>query len=681
MSVVFEIASKVPTAPSGFVFGTGGGSPPPTPSPNQIGMNVAAGGGSYFGGEDFKIFQNIIRESKFATTFGGGTLPALGTNGWPNGSNGTFSIVLHESAQSSLQSWMSGTFHIGYQSTGSETLSIHAGGGTLTSTGTNGNGYKTFTWSGLTAPQFGLDFSGVTTPITNMYCYIPGAALASTGAIDDPTQTSSLNPAYTALLSGVPMLRFMWVEQGAGNSALSTSASRRTPSNTQFYQFWNSSEGYPVEWCCTIAVGSGCGGWFNFPIQEDATNAGSVTGGAGSYTNAAVAVIASTVVAAGLDVVIEIGNENWNGNYNTYPELNSLTSAAGFGTSSPTSQGQYMGARMHELAVACRANSTIAPVFGTQVKLALCWQPGLAGAILFFNAACSYISTNFYSGGIQQDIDYFGFSVYVSESAAGVGDLDSISTIQSKMNAQGVLQATQNKMENTVIFALHNSAQVVTYESGVVQAFGSDGGITNLGAAILDSAWQPVVATDKTAIFNSGCSLDMHFEHGVDNSTANPAPEWEYTTTYANLTTSPTWLAVQEFASGPTITRNVIGTPGAGPYTISGGNDADVLGGSNPTLSGTGLAPYPSAVGYKGWIVYSTTGGTYSLAVNNTGTGTTNIEIGNYPNGFTIPYTGKSLASGSNSIGSITLVKGWNYVLLGNGTTQSGVTITSLVFT
>ena len=200
-----------------------------------------------------------------------------------------------------------------------------------------------------------------------------------------------------------------------------------------------------------------------------------------------------------------------------------------------------------------------------------------------------------------------------------------------------------------------------------------------MGAAIANSGWQAVVAAHKQAVYNAGVVRDMHFEGFSSINSGNPFPEWEETTSFSALNTNPTFLALSEFFSGPTITRNVIGAPGTGPFVISGGNYQDSLGGANPTLNGSGFAPYPSSNGYKAWLVYSTTGGTYQLTVQSTGGGNTDVEYASYPSGFTkLTNSGSHYALPITSSVPVVLAQGWNYLALGTGTNQAGSTITSL---
>jgi hypothetical protein len=136
------------------------------------------------------------------------------------------------------------------------------------------------------------------------------------------------------------------------------------------------------------------------------------------------------------------------------------------------------------------------------------------------------------------------------------------------------------------------------------------------------------------------------------------------------------------------LTRNVVGAPGSGPYTILGGNYADATNGATGIALNVGSYDtthgstyYSAGQGYVGWFINCTTGGTYSLAITVAGSGTTDIEIGSPVNGYTKPYTAHALVNGSNSIGSVTLAKGPNYIELGNNSIQAGCVIDAIVFT
>ena len=91
-------------------------------------------------------------------------------------------------------------------------------------------------------------------------------------------------------------------------------------------------------------------------------------------------------------------------------------------TASGLTSAQYYGYRLHQLAVACRADPVIGPVFGTQVKLIIAWQA--SNMMSFVNQALGYISTTYYSGGLQQDVQWVAESIYVHEVPPGTaGDL------------------------------------------------------------------------------------------------------------------------------------------------------------------------------------------------------------------------------------------------------------------
>jgi hypothetical protein len=626
---------------------------------NLQGINIPASGGSTYVSEGLPMFNNQVRSGTAVTTFGGSTIVALNAAGWPNGSNSTFYQMLWQG--SNLQSWMQQTIYCGYQSSGSETVSV-AGGGTLTNTGTNGNGYKTFNITGATA-NCAIEFTGVTTAITNIYASITGS---DPGQIDNPTQTSAYYAPWVTHYGQFGMLRWMWPSDAWYNQAAMTAATMNTPSNTQFNNWGFQSttrEGYPIAWNVAGSIAANANGYFCLPLHFDST-----------YL-AAFVVALRPMVTANLKSYIEIGNELWGSNGAIYTFLKSQATAAGFATTA-AGLGQYMGSLLHTVAVACRADSVIGPVFNTSVQLVLAWQAGFPNMSAFIAGAMQYISTTYYSGGLQQDIKWVAMSNYVNETTAGVGTSDSIATIESKMQAQSAVQITANTGENTAIQAMYYGAQILLYESAEVLNIGSFTSITSLPGAIVDSGWQAVVAAEKAANFNHGVMLDVHFEGGIQLDNAAD-PQWQEEYRYANLSTNPTLKALQQYLTYPTPTRNVIGAPGAGPFVILGGNCADTISGADPALETLFLAPY-NGNEYQPWLIYSTTGGTYTLTVQvGSGTGTTNIGIGNAANGGSIPYTGQSLPLTSGV--SITLAKGWNYVVLGNGSYQT-VTIASLTF-
>ena len=193
---------------------------------NPQGANVGDAAGGGYVSEGTPMFNNAAHSGHPETSFGSGVLTTLNSSGWPDGTSASFCLVLW---QGSAQSWQSVTLYCGYQSSGSETVAV-AGGGTLVGTGTNGNGYKTFHITGA-GGNCGITFSGVTTPITNIYVSLTGSDPGQLPA--DPSNTSAYTASWVNHAKYFRSLRWMWPENAAYNTTQMTSSNRNTPSNTQ----------------------------------------------------------------------------------------------------------------------------------------------------------------------------------------------------------------------------------------------------------------------------------------------------------------------------------------------------------------------------------------------------------------------------------------------------------------
>jgi hypothetical protein len=138
-------------------------------------------------------------------------------------------------------------------------------------------------------------------------------------------------------------------------------------------------------------------------------------------------------------------------------------------------------------------------------------------------------------------------------------------------------------------------------------------------------------------------------------------------------------------------TRNVVGT---GTSTIDAINYADNVVSMSSAypylgqLNSYAQGPYYATGGYIGYIINCTVAGNYTVNAVFTANaaGTTNFEWGSPGNaglnhithGITIPAGNSSNVT--VALGTVTLAQGPNYILLGNGTTQSAIIPKTLQF-
>lgn len=447
-------------------------------------------------------------------------------------------------------------------------------------------------------------------------------------------------------------------------------------------------EAYPTEWTTTIANAANTGAWYNTPLFEDGPN-----GSAGSWTAAVCTDIATRYTGPG-PILFEFGNENvWNGNYYGTPLLTEMWQLFGF-----SSIDDYYAYRLHQFATVAKANLP-AGWWGTKVFPVLAYQavaPGKFASIL--GGYSTY-------GTPKNDLGYLACAPYSNPSIAS--NTDTIATIEADCiaNAQNVSrQSSSSFCEQIAVVGLHYGIPLATYEGGFQwngnnPATGTSySNVVNLGAVIMDAVGYPAcVETLWGAVYNAGVVLATHFSDGVATSTGNSSPIDELTTNDTLIDSSPTMAALSTYfpPNALSITRNDVTVPGT---VIDGRNYTDnvvALSSAFPTFGGTGFAnpgqvPYPSGTskGTVAYLLYSQVPRTVTLSANFTnsgGAGTTNLEYGSAPAGFTIigggTPTAFAIPAGTNSVslGTFPVVAGWNYVLLGiPGTLQAGVTINSL---
>jgi hypothetical protein len=463
----------------------------------------------------------------------------------------------------------------------------------------------------------------------------------------------------------------------SGGGALTSAGN----SATTFY----ATEGYPVEWIVTMANAANIGLYLNTPIFEDGAN-----GSAGTWLTSVCDYIATHYTGPG-PVIFEIpgGNENWNGSGNSNHIIQLQWQLYGF-----SSLFDYYAYRLHQSATLIKSRFPVG-WWNTKVFTMFAYQ---AAVVSSFTSILSGYSTY---GTPSVDLGYMGGAPYSNPPIANT--TDSVATILADAfsDAQNLARGSNAPaMEQITVTGLHYGIPHMTYETGFqwngnVKSSGIPySSFVNVGAAILDPGYTPCLEALHTSVLNSGVVLITHFQDGVSTSTANNAPVCELSTDEPTVESSPAMVALKTFLPPNvfTPTRNDVTTPGT---VIDGRNYTDNIttAATFPNLGGGGFAnpsqaPYGGTAG-KGtvaYLLYSKVSRTVSLSANFTGAGSTHLEWGSAPAGFSVlggvdTPTSITIPAGTNNvaIGSFPVVKGWNYVLLGvPGTVQAGVQINSL---
>jgi hypothetical protein len=687
MSAVFETSGKIPSAPGGLVFGVPGSSPPPSGFTSMaVGVNMDVGGDAQFSSTGYLIFQDAFKKSRGFqnTAFSSQYTVAngnLSSAGWPLTD---FGALITEGSASS-QSWNASgqVYSCGFVSNGSGTETITGANGASVSGKSYNSSTKVLTFNLVSSgSNTGVTVTGTTGGVTNFYANVQGATISGYQLAAVPTASA------IAFYKQFNHIRLVFYLNTINNTATMSASTQSTALNTRAYTGWNSSgtDGYPKEWVMDLVLGIKAAGgktglWINLPIVEDGTN-----GTAGTYTTAVANLLFNGNLSAGgvtagiptgVPIYIEIGNEIWNYSSQNTP-FTSQASAAGL-----TIQ-QWMGKRYHDAAVIFQ--SVFGSRYGTDVKMVMMSGPPQINNWGWGMLAAQYQQTTY--GG-----PYFhglGYAPYFGPSPTGGSAPASIAAIESYYNTAGQSIVTTSLSETIAISGMHYGGFLAHYEDNSQQGEDAntfmipalkDSSSTNLSPA----GWRTVMDNHYQAVMNAGCAVTTHFQDGIYIDSANDGWNWGLYDNYANIANSPTLLALQDtIATGYAPTRNVVNASGV---TISGGNYNDHIGASSPTLSGSfasGCGPHPNIAGYVGWVLHCTRPATYALNINVTGSGNTNTEYGAPGNPATINTNGGShfsLTAGANACGNIVLVYGPNYLVLGIGTAQSGVTINSFTLT
>ena len=662
----------------------------PIGSAMPLGVNFGMSGYCSFSSEGFPIFMDRIRESRGFTKNDFNTFVTVDSNGWPNGGYDTvggstgFTTILYDGG--ATQSWITrsgGVFKCGFTGTGSETVTASPDASFATVSNVVHSGTDTTFDLVSLNPFFGFRIGGVTGTISNIFAYLPGSGHSSVYS-----GTSLFTADAVTFYKQFATIRFMDWSSTLGNSSNNTSATRHTASNTKTqgnYAALN-IEGYPVDWAVDLCNATGCGGWFNLPVNDD-----------GTYFTA-VANYLHTNMPTG-KIYIELGNELWNGvgiggsywnglaaTYNTaHPGVLNYDS-----TTDPYILAfRYLALRLHDISVVFA--SVFGADFGTRVKLVAAWQTGGNGPYAF-SFIMGFLKHQY---GATNFIHALAVAPYKTRDNTGVpGDganhtnsNDVVATVESQLTANGNYIAYLALSENIAVLGLHFGLDLYAYESG----WETSGETTaaHVAAAIMDTGMTAVEQNYYSHCLDSGYSMMNWYESAV-NLGGPIAPGYHFSTDYAALvsTGSPRSDAVISFSSPRTPARNLVNGSGS---VIDGRNYVDnvsAMSGSYPTLTNGGsFAPYFGVPGYTefggyaAWLINSTVAGTFSLVgtFTTTASGSTNVEV----NG-TVVYTSvsipNSLTNGNVTLGNVTLKKGVNYVLLGTGGNQPLITIKGLTF-
>lgn len=377
---------------------------------------------------------------------------------------------------------------------------------------------------------------------------------------------------------------------------------------------------------------------------------------------------------------------------------NSIPAGTGtFAAASFTALHRYYAYRMY---LAYQAfSSAFGGSYSTRVKLVGAWQ---TGAISAFVDMAAYL-VHYYPGTpVRTILGAFSSAPYQTRDNSlilsdGVNHTnhagDSIATIQAQLTLNGQYRGMLSAGENTALTAMHYGMALEAYECG--WEIGGETAAANYGPAIMDSGMASVASGHLQGLLNSGYSRVNWTAFGLSNTnTATVDPGYALSKDYSALvsTGSPRLSGIAAVnASGPTYTRNVVSASGSVIDCINYADNALGLSVTYPylgQLNGYAQGPYYSFGGYIGYLINCTVPGTYSVqgTFTTTSTGTTSLEWGNPSSAGTGNITtGIAIPNGSGgnvtvTLGNVTLVKGPNYVLLGNGTTYSGVVPKSLKF-
>lgn len=429
-------------------------------------------------------------------------------------------------------------------------------------------------------------------------------------------------------------------------------------------------ETFPVEWWISFANACNIGVWISTPILEDGTDYA-----AGSWSQAVLDFIGTHWTSSGT-VYCELANENWNsGMYPNWWALQGVAAVKGYYATSGNDLTSYYAYRLHAFANLARAR--IPSLFGTKVKQVLAWQT-LPGAMFYPNRIMNALTV--LQPTPKLDVQLGCIAPYFHPT---LGAADSVATIQATANTKAQQQTYTAWCENDAIFYARYGIPFGSYEDGGDWGNGSYSAITNLPAAVLDAGMQTPVTTHYQAGFDAGKTTATHFCSGISvNTWATGSGLYEFTNTYASPLVTAQILALQSFMSSFTPTRNLVVASGAIVLGVNYADNIAVLSAANGSFNVTNSAnmgPFVQAgrIPYVIWCTDPRANAgavTYSLVVTMasvTGGPVTELWYGDAARGAMQAFAGSvAVANGANTLGNITLVKGWNFVVLGRNGAQ-----------
>lgn len=641
---------------------------------NLLGINFDANGGASLSASGLPIFQDKVREARGftnATTFNNPV--TIDSNGWPTQD---FLCLLAEGA--TTPSWgTSGTFKCGFTGTGTV---ASFGGCSLANIVTGGSTTFDLNPTGL---PFGFTVTSTSGTISNIFAHMPGypgSGYSSSSSFTTEAINHYKQYSYLRVMDGINVLF---------NTVSMTSTTRNTASNTKTNKSGatsNTADGYPMTWFVDFVNACGIGLWGNATLNYDS-----------SFLTSLATDMAG--VTPGRPAYIEPGNEVWNfpgigGQYSAkvtaYKNANPGVIDYDGTSDTLTLYARYYAVWIHDIAT--NFQTVFGSRYGTDLKVVAAWQTGGNG-VFFFDAFLKFLVHQY--GSISPYVHCLAVAPYKTRDNTHVpGDTvnhtnvnDTIANIQSQLTANANYISYLSNLENIAVLAMHNGLQMVTYEGGW-EIGGETTSVTNLGASIMDSGMTSVVNGYLANQISSGLKEFTWLAAGVDTSSNALSPGYKLSNNYSTLIASgcprTSGFANAE-ANTITLNRNVVSASGS---SFSAKNCADYgwngttlqFISTNPTLAGsaTNFTPFYGITGYVPYIVNCTVAGTYTLVLNATGSATSDV----WCNGVKVA-TSVSIPSGTNntSMATLTLKKGPdNYVLLGNGTNQSGCTLNTLTF-
>ena len=650
---------------------SGGVSPPPPPPPVTLDSlvfgNLAAGGAAQFSYENMAIFKNRVHEARGFTSFNSPweTPVSVDANGWPTI---THTVLLWEGGAGNLPGWASAAtastpFKCGYIGTGTVTAFVSgtianfvAGNGTTT--------YSTFDFYGVTN-NFGWQN---TAGATNIFAYLPGYPAEAIDYSGSVVPQSAYTNEILTLWSNFAGIRPMWPSNVTGNTALNTSSTRRTAANTKTNMGWASAntEGYPQAWFMYLAKYAGIGYWCNLPAYDDGTN-----NSAGSYTSATLTDILNIIVPSGRQVFLELDNEIWGGYASGLSgPLGSNAVAHGFASSMSDFTGilKYFAYLHHELANMCRSIFGSSFGLGKQVQLIMCYQMGGNGYSTAFPTVLNYLNTTY--GTPSNDIHGLGHAPYMNLSN-NAGDTTQ-ALVLSDLTAQALSTPYGFGCEHTSILAAHWGLPMYMYE-GQWQ-LNVEAANANIPAVITSTSLTPILESWGKTTLDAGFQNINWFEVGVAASLGTSPYTDELGATWPPSNANSPQLTAIEFLGLNTYVpqRNVIAASG---NSIAAGNFADLQNGTPYSLetNDTLLPSFTYSVAPAQF--YCPSAQTRTLVLTIAGSGTVGIEL----NGVMV-FTGVSVVNGANTIGSVSLKKGFNYIAIGCNSFQIITSVGPVVF-